>query len=113
MVGTNTLAAEIHQTSRSSSDLTFDMRLRMTSVPAPPIVLTLDAENMSGGTVVLDFNAQAGVGYTVQNIDTLASTNWLVRAQVPPATTNRTVTVTNAPPLVPARFFRVVSPQIP
>jgi hypothetical protein len=114
VVGVNTLAAEVHQSSVRSSDLVFDARLTMTAVPTPaPIVLSISAAGTSGEAVAFDFTAYAGLGYTVQNTDSLTATNWLIWSQIPSALTNRTITVSDEPPLAPKRFFRVVTPPLP
>jgi Lamin Tail Domain len=63
--------------------------------------------------VLLSFEAQTDLAYTVQFNDELGSTNWQAWQQVPASPTNRTMVLTNVQPLPQQRFFRVVTPPVP
>ena len=62
--------------------------------------------------VLLSFEAQADLAYTVQFNDVLSPTEWQAWQQISASPTNRTMVITNAPPLSLQRFFRVVTPPM-
>jgi chitodextrinase len=70
VTGANTLAVEIHQRSRNSSDISFDLSLdadRQSAPPAPAAPTGLQATGTTGTTIDLAWSAPAGTiaGYRV------------------------------------------------
>jgi hypothetical protein len=81
----------------------------------PQSCLRLFAQVLSGtGQVQLSFTAVAGVGYTVQYSEGLASGVWHKLTDLPPQTSTR-IAVLNDPGIwsSPGRFYRIVTPVQP
>ncbi|MBP7948194.1 MAG: tandem-95 repeat protein [Verrucomicrobiales bacterium] len=66
--GTNLVAAEVHQTNASSSDVSFDLRLRLTRVVQGG-VLSNDSDPDAGSSITVDSFGQPGHGSVTVNAD--------------------------------------------
>jgi uncharacterized repeat protein (TIGR03806 family) len=100
--GTNVIAAEIHQYSSSSQDISFDLELigHRTPIESPR---ELRAEIIPGPKVHLSFESVLGGSYVIEASTNLQS--WApISTNVPPAGTVHFVTPTASPA---QRFFRV------
>jgi hypothetical protein len=75
-------------------------------------VLRLTAA-LANDEVVLTFEAQADMAYTVQYNTSVPSTNWQTWQHVSASATNRIVRLTHAPALSERLFFRVATAQTP
>ena len=64
-------------------------------------------------TVVLQFNAAAGVSYSVQFRESLQDGTWIKFADVPAGPGSGVVRVSDPSPRDPTRFYRVISPAQP
>ena len=62
----------------------------------------------SFGRIRLQFNAVSNVTYDFQSRPSLSTGAWVNLVNVPPAPSNRTITITNT--ATPMKFYRVVTP---
>lgn len=77
-------------------------------------VLRLTAENLTGNSIVLRFNAQPGKSYSVLYCEDFGSGGWIKLRDVAPASQPALIELTDPNPLTaPSRFYRLVTPQLP
>ena len=67
--------------------------------------LRITSVALSGGNVVLTFNAASNIIYNIDYTDVLGGT-WFLLQQIPAASTNRVI-IYNVPASLPMRFFRL------
>jgi len=71
------------------------------------------AMDEGGVSVVLEFEAAAGVTYSVQALELSPPGTWRNMVDVAATTTNRVITVADPVGEVPTRWYRLVTPQTP
>ena len=83
---------------------------QLASVTPPEfLAITRQAED-----VILTFNAQSGLAYSILYRDALDATHpWQKLMDVPAHSSNSTVTITNTQFLIPRRFFTITTPTWP
>lgn len=75
--------------------------------------LKIEASILSAGAVRLQFNALANRSYTVLYKTSLDAPAWLKLQDIPATTTDRTITIDDAPTLPASRFYRIATPLQP
>lgn len=91
-----------------------DEYLAGTDPTDPQSVLRMTAFGWNTNSVLLRFNAISNRSYTIQSTDFAGPSNWNRVIDVPTASTNRTLLLTNPtfPASPPQRFFRVITPKM-
>jgi hypothetical protein len=79
----------------------------------PESYLKVDAFTAEPGSVLIGFHAVSNRTYTVQYQDALSGGLWLSLTNLPTATTNRLIQLTDREPGAASRFYRLVTPQQP
>jgi hypothetical protein len=99
--GDNVVAAEIHQRSATSSQMSFNLELRA-AVLAAPVVSIVRSDNQ----VLLKWNTQAGKHYRVESASDLFANSWTnLSADI--TATNSTASINDTMPAA-RRFYRVL-----
>jgi hypothetical protein len=67
----------------------------------------------NNGGAILQFVAASNKSYTLLSRATVNAGTWIGLTNIAPAAVDRTITITNAPPVGVNRFYRIVTPQLP